>query len=94
MFRRIFGSKKIGDYEIEKTVKCAKCGKKIHIPKEYPELRLNEISIVDGRQCETCGKYYCFECTWETSKPGWRVETAGTTFRCCGSGFISVRYIE
>jgi len=101
LFRGIFGPKKpkkIGDYEIKETVRCAKCGRKMHLPTEWLRLSMEKkFDIVEGSQCTLCKKYYCFNCTFELDKPGWRPETAGWTFKCkygCGSSFYKIHYIE
>jgi hypothetical protein len=38
LFRGIFGPKKISGYEIKETIRCAKCGRKMHLPTEWLEL--------------------------------------------------------
>ena len=94
LFGGLFGPKKKGGHEIKETVRCAKCGRKMHLPKELLQLSLGNFSITKGSQCVVCKKYYCNRCTYELDKPGWSLATAGSTFRCCGSGFYFHTYIE
>jgi hypothetical protein len=90
----LFGPKKRAGHEIKETVRCAKCGRKMYLPKELLQLSISNLSITKGSQCVVCKKYYCNHCTYELDKPGWSVENAGSTFRCCGSGFYLHNYIE
>jgi len=89
LFRR--GPKKIGGYEIEKTVKCARCGQKMHIPKEWLPVTPDTISIgiAYGSQCRACSKYFCIMC---------RHDLDMGRFRCCPlvgrEGVYKIQYFE
>jgi len=87
LFRGVFGPKKVGDHEIKETVRCAECGRKMHRPKELLQLSLSDLSIAKGSQCVVCKKYYCNRCTYHPEKPGW-------AWRCCGSGYYTIIYID
>lgn len=70
LFGKLFGRpKKISIYEVTKTtVKCRKCGRKMHVLKEtepgIPFTKKDE-RIDDGIRCKSCGKYSCASCKIE-----------------------------
>jgi len=87
LFDKIFGAKKIGDYEIKKTVNCKKCGRKMFLVKGLPEITIGG-PITEGCVCRACGSYLCFMCT---------MDLHSGHFKCCPQvdreGINPVRYI-
>ena len=71
---RLLGPKEVDGYEIEETVRCAGCGKKMHIPKEWVPTGRQGGHAVEGLLCRACGRGICSECTFAFHSG---------RFRCC-----------
>jgi ribosomal protein L37E len=95
LFGKLFGRpKKISIYEVTKTtVKCRKCGRKMHILKEtQPDIpytkRDGRVDV--GIRCKSCGKYSCAYCKIELLNC--LSGGVGTVRSICCAGIISKGY--
>ena len=52
-------------YEIEKTVRYFRCGKKMHIPVDWVPTTRQGGTASKGLQSRACGQHICASCTFD-----------------------------